>query len=69
MIDQPIGHVYDCLILEILEEPRPDADIVCTIPFTTRVMIDESESTDDFYKVFTSIGIEGFCDKRFISIE
>jgi hypothetical protein len=32
-------------------------------------MIDEKESTEEFYKVCTAAGIEGFCMKKFIAIQ
>ena len=31
--------------------------------------IDAGESTEDFYKIYTAIGAEGFCQKEFITIK
>ena len=63
------GIVVDCDKLNVREEPRSDADIICTIEKNSEVMIDEYESTNNFYRVFTASGIEGFCMKKYISVQ
>lgn len=55
--------------LNVRKEPSTDAEVVCVIPVNTEVLIDLEESTEDFYKVCTSAGIEGFCMKAYISVE
>ena len=62
------GVVTDCMRLSIFEEPSDDSDIVCRIDALSEVLVDESESTESFYKVCTSAGAEGFCSKKFIAI-
>lgn len=64
-----IGVVSNCNKLNIREEPSLDANIVCEITSTTELMIDENESTEEFYKVFTTSGLEGFCMKKFITVQ
>lgn len=66
--DVKIGFVTNCKKLNVREEPRTDADIVCEVDYQNELMIDENESTEEFYKVFTTAGIEGFCMKKFIAI-
>lgn len=61
--------VVNCNKLNVREEPSLDSTIVCEVNSQTELMIDESESTDDFYKVFTASGIEGFCMKEFIAVQ
>lgn len=69
-IGEPIiGHVVDCTKLNVRKDPDADAEILGTIPAGAEVMIDESESTDDFYNVCAASGFEGFCVKRFIAVE
>lgn len=64
------GRVTDCTKLNIRENPESDADnVLGVIPVNAEVMIDESESTDEFYKVYTESGLEGFCMKEFIEVE
>lgn len=62
------GVVVDCLKLNVREAPDPQAEIVCVIDASTNLMIDEAESTEEFYKVCTESGAEGFCMKKFIKI-
>lgn len=64
-----IGVVSNCNKLNIREEPSLDANIVCEITSTTELMVDENESTEEFYKVFTISGLEGFCMKKFITVQ
>lgn len=61
------GVVSDCLRLNVRAEAKPDAEIVCTIDCDTEVIIDEDGSTDEFYKVCTAAGVEGFCMRKYIT--
>ena len=63
-----MGVVTECMKLNVREEPNADANIVCTINLATEVEIDEANSTEDFYKIYTASGIEGFCMKKFIAV-
>lgn len=62
------GIVTDCVKLNVRKDPDPEAEVLCEINCQTDLMIDESESTDTFYKIYTSAGIEGFCVKDFITL-
>lgn len=62
------GIVTNCVRLNVRKEPYFDADILCTIDVSTNLIIDEEESTDEFYKICTSAGIEGYCVKTYITI-
>lgn len=63
------GVVTDCIKLNVRIEPNLQSDVLCTLDCLTWVKIDESESTDEFYKVCTSAGIEGFCMKKYIAVD
>lgn len=68
-VGEPImGKVCDCKNLNIRQEPDSEATILGTIPVDSVVMIDERESIDDFYKIYTESGMEGFCMKKFITV-
>ncbi len=67
--DVKMGFVTNCKKLNVREEPKKDSAIVCEVDYQTELMIDENESTEEFYKVFTAAGIEGFCMKNFITIQ
>lgn len=58
----------NCLRLHIHAEPDLNSDIVCKVRYLTEVMIDPVDSTKDFYKIYTAIGAEGYCQKELITI-
>ena len=62
------GAVSGCSKLNVREEPNLFAEVVCTLDKDVEVMIDEIESTEDFYKIYTASGMEGFCMKKFVTL-
>lgn len=62
------GIVTDCLRLNIRKEPNQNAKILCEVTAMSDLVIDEEESTKDFYKVSTSDGVKGFCMKRYVTV-
>lgn len=62
------GVVVDCVKLNVREQPNPNADILGIINEGSEVLVNEEESTDDFYKICTSAGLEGYCMRKFVSI-
>lgn len=62
-----MGVVTECVKLNVRAAADTNADILCEILLGSEVVIDETESTDDFYKVCTETGVEGFCMKRYIN--
>ena len=64
-----IGLVANCKSLNIRDGPTVDAPVICEVACQTELMIEEADSTEDFYKVCTTAGIEGFCMKKFIAIQ
>lgn len=64
-----IGKVTGCDKLRVRVEPSTEAEVAKIIAKKTEVMISVEESTDDFYKICTESGLEGFCLKKFIAIQ
>ena len=62
------GIVANCARLNVRKKPNADAEVVCVIDRSTKVLIDETKSTKNFYKVCAEIGAEGYCMKQFIEI-
>lgn len=62
------GCVTNCFKLNVRKNPSREADVVCIIEAGSDVEIDESGSTEDFYKIYTATGQEGYCMRRFIDI-
>lgn len=67
--DKIIGVVTECAKLNVREEPVADAEILTTIPLGAEVQVDIFESTEDFYKITTEAGVEGYCMKDYINID
>lgn len=62
-----LGKVVNCKKLRVRSEPRFGDNVVCELDYGTSVMIDKSESTFDYYKIYTETGIEGYCQKTYIA--
>lgn len=62
------GIVTDCLKLNVRERPHPNATILDIIPAATELIIDEEGSVNDFFKICTPAGLEGYCMKKFVTI-
>ena len=61
--------VVTCLRLHIHTEPNVDSEVVCKIRYLTEVEIDLNSSTDDFDKVCTETGAEGYCKKGEVTLK
>ncbi len=61
-----LGVVSGCSRLRVRSEPCFGINVICEIDQGTRVMIDRSKSTFDYYKIYTEAGVEGFCLKTYI---
>lgn len=62
------GIVTSCVKLNVRKEPNKDSDIISVLNQYTEVNIDLTNSTEDFYKITTFDGLDGYCMKRFIAI-
>ena len=60
------GVVVKCAKLNIREEPSGDADVVCVLDVMSEIKIDPSKSDNEWLKVFTATGIEGYCMRKFV---
>lgn len=67
--DPVIGVVTDCSKLNVRKEPKSDAEVICIVEALSEVMIDEKESTEEFYKVTTEAGAEGYCMKKYVTVK
>ena len=64
-----VGFVDNCECLRVRKESNVDSEELCIINKLSEVVIDLDNSTDYFYKVATSEGVEGYCMKKFITIK
>jgi len=63
------GIVSECNKLFVRSEAKRDCDPAGVINLNDEVTIDLDNSTDDYYKVITANGIEGYCLKTYIKIK
>ena len=63
-----LGVVTECAKLNVRKEPSMDADVVTVLLIGSEVMVDKALSTEEFYKITTETGVEGYCKKDFIII-
>ena len=64
------GIVSGCELLNIRTEGSKDADVLSTLGVNTMVKVDLTADSDaeEFYKIITPNGVEGYCMKKFITI-
>lgn len=62
------GVVTDCLRAAIYHEPRANSKVIKVVTLLTKVTVDVDGSTEGFYKVSTSDGVQGYCMKKFIAV-
>lgn len=66
---EPIEGIVNCEKLNVRSDATIDSDPVGVINRDSKVFIYEDESTEEFYKVCTATGLEGYCMKKFISVQ
>lgn len=62
------GIIDGCKKLYVRKEPSKNSEPVSIVEEGSELAIDITHSTDDFYKVITLNGIEGFCVKEYVKI-
>lgn len=67
-VTELIGFVDGCDQLYVREEGNKNSEYITIIKRSDEVVIDLENSTEYFYKVKTSEGVEGYCMKQFITI-
>lgn len=68
--EQPItAIVVNCAKLNVREEPSPRAEAVAVIDASNEVVVYDSESFGNYYKVCTASGIEGYCVKDYLKLK
>ena len=67
--EEVIGKIIEFEKLYIRKEASKDSEPVGIVTDKDYLSIDIIHSTDDFYKVITSNGLEGYCVKEFVKID
>ena len=66
---EPVEGTVGCEKLYVRSDATIDSDPVGVINRDSKVFVYEDESTEEFYKVCTATGLEGYCMKKFISVQ
>ena len=64
-----IGIVASCGRLNVRRKPSVKSEVVYEALIGSELVIDLDKSTDEWFKVCTPAGIEGFCMKQFVEIQ
>lgn len=61
------GIVVGCSKLNVRSKPAIDADILVVLEVNSEIVIDPARSTNEWVKVTTAAGVEGYCMRKFVS--
>lgn len=61
------GKIVGCERLNVRKLPDKNAEILGVVTEGSKVQIDLSKSTTNWYAVYTAAGLEGYCMKKYIS--
>lgn len=63
------GIVVDCNRLNIRTKPSINSQPVGNVTVNSEVVINLNQSNDEWLKVITKDGVEGFCMKKYVKIK
>lgn len=63
------GVVHNCSALNVRKTPVVGNNIVGTITSGRTVEINETKSSDEFYRIKSQDGVLGYCMKKYIKIQ
>lgn len=76
VVDEPkaepnisFGKVSNCNKLNIRRKPNINAKVVEVIDAKTKVRIDNSASNEDWCKVYVKPEVEGYCMRKYLTIQ
>lgn len=61
------GTVFNCSKLNVRVKPTTDAEVVTVLNNDSKVKIDTSRSTNEWLKITTATGVEGYCMRKFVN--
>lgn len=62
------GVIANCLRCHIYTEPSTESRIVTSLSALADILVNDDESTDEFYKVVTESSAEGYCEKKYVAL-
>lgn len=61
--------VVGCAKLNVREEPAPNGAVIAVIDASNEVVVYDSESFGNYYKICTAAGIQGYCVKDYLKLK
>lgn len=61
------GTVFNCSKLNVRSKPSTDAEVVAVLDNNSEVEIDSARSTNEWLKITTAVGVDGFCMRKFVN--
>lgn len=62
-----IGTVTGCTKLNVRAKPASDAEVLVILNVDSKIEIDPSRSTNEWLKITTAAGVEGYCMRKFVN--
>ena len=63
------GVIANCQRLNLRVRPEPQAKVLTVLDAFTPVTVDVGKSTEEYWKIHTAKGVEGFCVKEFVTLQ
>ncbi len=60
------GVVVNCAKLNVRAEPNVEGEVVCVLDVMSEIKIDTTKSDNEWFKVHTATGIDGYCMRKFV---
>lgn len=68
VLNKPVtGNVTGCSKLNVRAKPTIDADVLAILNGDSEIEIDPSRSTNEWLKITTAAGVEGYCMRKFVN--
>lgn len=60
------GVVVNCAKLNMRAKPNANAAVICVLNAASEIEINIEESTDEWFRVYTATGVDGYCMRKFV---
>lgn len=67
--NKKVGVVSNCRNLRVRKTPNKNSEVIIYVSEGTKVEIDDTKTSDEFYKIRTSDDVVGYCMRNFITIQ
>lgn len=63
-----VGYVSGCTRLNIRKSPSTTGEVTTIVSEKAMLLVDPNESTDEWYRVCTESGVDGYCMKKYVTV-